>query len=83
MSTERTSVGLDVHARSVVAAAMDGDTGEVFRARLTPGNDDATGWVARGYRRSARLWSVAHPQVASSTEDSHSGLVRTLGKRVE
>jgi hypothetical protein len=36
--TERTSVGLDVHARSVVAAAIDGDTGEVFRARLTPGN---------------------------------------------
>ena len=36
--TERTSVGLDVHARSVVAAAIDGDTGEVFRKRLTPGN---------------------------------------------
>ena len=34
--TERTSVGLDVHARSVVAAAIDGDTGEVFRKRLTP-----------------------------------------------
>jgi len=43
--TERTSVGLDVHARSVVAAAIDGDTGEVFRARLTPGNDDVIGWV--------------------------------------
>jgi transposase len=43
--TERTSVGLDVHARSVVAAAIDGETGEVFRARLTPGNDDVIGWV--------------------------------------
>jgi hypothetical protein len=43
--TERTSVGLDVHARSVVAAAIDGDTGEVFRKRLTPGNDDVIGWV--------------------------------------
>jgi hypothetical protein len=43
--TERTSVGLDVHARSVVAAAIDGVTGEVFRARLTPGNDDVIGWV--------------------------------------
>src|SRR5664280_3520507 len=43
--TERTSVGLDVHARSVVAAAIVGDTGEVFRARLTPGNDDVIGWV--------------------------------------
>ena len=27
----RSSVGLDVHVRSVVAAAIDGDTGEVFR----------------------------------------------------
>jgi hypothetical protein len=42
---ERTSVGLDVHARSVVAAAIDGVTGEVFRARLTPGNDVVVGWV--------------------------------------
>ena len=45
MFTERTSVGLDVHARSVVAAAIDGVTGEVFRARLTPGNDEVIGWV--------------------------------------
>jgi len=29
--TARTSVGLDVYARSVVAAAIDGDTGEVLR----------------------------------------------------
>lgn len=36
MGSERTSVALDVHARSVVAAAIDGVTGEVFRARLTP-----------------------------------------------
>jgi transposase len=38
-------VGLDVHARSVVAAAIDGVTGEVFRARLTPGYGDVLGWV--------------------------------------
>jgi len=31
------SVGLDVHARSVVGAALDGATGEVHRRRLTPG----------------------------------------------
>ena len=30
MFTERTSVGLDVHARSVAAAAIDGVTGELF-----------------------------------------------------
>ena len=45
MFTERTSVGLDVHARSVVAAAIDGVTGEVFRARLTPGNEEVIDWV--------------------------------------
>jgi transposase len=43
--TERTSVGLDVHARSVVATAIDGVTGEVFRARLTPNNEQVVGWV--------------------------------------
>jgi len=34
---ERTSDGLDVYADSVVSAAIDGVTSEVFRARLTPG----------------------------------------------
>jgi transposase len=29
----------------VVAAAIDGVTGEVFRARLTPGNEEVVGWV--------------------------------------
>ena len=47
MFTERTRVGLDVHARSVVAAAIDGVTGEVFRARLTPAYEDVVGWVQR------------------------------------
>src|SRR5437588_2177956 len=33
----RMSVGLDVHARSVVACGLDGQTGELFERRLTPG----------------------------------------------
>ena len=45
MFSERTSVGLDVHARSVVAAAIDGVTGELFRARLTPEHGQVVGWV--------------------------------------
>lgn len=45
MFTERTSVGLDVHATSVVAAAIDGVTGELFRERLTPSYDHVTGWL--------------------------------------
>jgi len=43
--TERTSVGLDVHARSVAAAAIDGVTGEVFKARLVPAPEVVIRWV--------------------------------------
>jgi transposase len=42
---ERTSVGLDVHARSVAAAAIDGGTGELFQAKLTPSYDHIRSWV--------------------------------------
>ena len=45
MFTERTSVGLDVHARSVAAAAIDGVTGEVFKARLVPAPEVVIRWV--------------------------------------
>jgi transposase len=44
--TERTSVGLDVHARSVAAAAIDGVTGELFQTRLTPAYDEVRSWLA-------------------------------------
>ncbi|MFL5315053.1 MAG: IS110 family transposase [Microvirga sp.] len=43
--SERTSVGLDVHARSVAAAAIDGATGELFQARLTPAHDHIQSWI--------------------------------------
>ncbi len=45
MFTERTSVGLDVHARSIVAAAIDGQTGELCQARLTPSFDHVRSWL--------------------------------------
>jgi len=44
--TERTSIGLDVHARSVAAAAIDGVTGEVTRTRLTPSYEHIQSWIA-------------------------------------
>jgi transposase len=44
--TERTSVGLDVHARSVAAAAIDGVTGELFQAKLTPSYEQIGSWIA-------------------------------------
>ena len=46
MCTERTSVGLDVHARSVAAAAIDGVTGEVFQTKLTPSYEHIRSWVS-------------------------------------
>ena len=36
MFSERTSVGLDVHARSVVACGLDMVTGQLHRQRLVP-----------------------------------------------
>ena len=44
MYSERTSVGLDVHARSV-AAAIDSVTGELKQARLTPSHDHIRSWL--------------------------------------
>ena len=43
--TERTSVGLDVHARSVAAPAIDGVTGELVQAKLTPSYEHIRMWV--------------------------------------
>ena len=47
MDRKRTSVGLDVHARSVVACGLDGVTGELFERRLTPDQDELLGWLRR------------------------------------
>ena len=45
MFTERTSVGLDVHARSVAAAAIDGVTGELVQTKLTPSHEHIRSWI--------------------------------------
>ena len=45
MKVQRTSIGLDVHARSVVGCGLDGDTGEVFQRRLTPDHREVLNWV--------------------------------------
>jgi transposase len=44
--SERTSVGLDVHARSVAAAAIDGVTGELVQAELTPSHEHIRSWIS-------------------------------------
>lgn len=45
MFVERTSVGLDVHARSVVGVGLDGLTGEVLRARVGPDVPEILAWI--------------------------------------
>ena len=45
MVVQRTSVGLDVHARSVMACGLDRETGEVFEQRLTPSHDEIAAWI--------------------------------------
>jgi transposase len=47
MFIERTTVGLDVHARSVVAEAVDWDTGQVVSATLVPVHQVVLDWVAQ------------------------------------
>lgn len=42
---QRTSVGLDVHTRSVVGCGFDGETGEAFERRLTPEHGDILAWI--------------------------------------
>lgn len=46
MFNERTAIGLDVHARSVRAAAIDTITGEVIEKRLPGGDAAVLEWVA-------------------------------------
>jgi hypothetical protein len=41
----RTSVGLDVHARSVVGCGLDRETGEIFQRRLTPSREEVCDWI--------------------------------------
>ena len=44
---ERTTVGLDVHARSVVAEAVDWSSGETFSRWLTPAPAEVLAWVSQ------------------------------------
>jgi len=60
MGLERTSVGLDVHARSVSAAAIDGVTGELIQQRLVPEQRVIIDWL-RGLPGPAAVTYEAGP----------------------
>ena len=51
MFNERTAIGLDVHARSVRAAAIDTSTGEVIEVRLPAVATEIVDWVEQLARR--------------------------------
>jgi transposase len=90
---ERMSVGLDVHARSVVAAAIDGVTGEVFKARLTPSHAEVLDWIGRLPGRCAVVYEsgptgfgLARAVIATGTRcevAASSKLHRPAGDRVK
>jgi hypothetical protein len=42
---QRTSVGLDVHTRSVAACGIDGQAGEVWERRLAADHGEITEWI--------------------------------------
>ena len=46
MFSERTSVGLDVHARSIVGCGLDTVSGAVTRRRLSPTIEGVSAWLA-------------------------------------
>jgi hypothetical protein len=46
MQETMTAVGLDVHARSTHAAAIDLMSGELRRARFGAGSEDVVGWLS-------------------------------------
>ena len=43
---QRTSVGLDVHARSVIGCGFDSETGAVVEQRLCPDPREIGAWIA-------------------------------------
>ncbi len=46
MFSERTAVGSDVHARSIVAGVLDAVSGRVGSVRVAPTVDAVLAWVA-------------------------------------
>lgn len=56
MIVQRTSVGLDVHAASVVGCAIEEVTGEVLRQRLAPTHGGVLGWLGSLPDRPASSW---------------------------
>ncbi len=93
MKSQGTSVGLDVHARSVFACALDGDTGEVSQRRLTPDHGEIVAWlgdlpgpVAVAYEAGPTGFGLARALTAAGIAcevAAPSKLIRPAGDRVK
>ena len=93
MKIQRTSVGLDVHARSIVACGLDGDTGEVFQRRLTPDHGEIVTWlgdlpgpVAVTYEAGPTGFGLARALTAAGIScevAAPSKLIRPAGDRIK
>jgi transposase len=88
-----TSVGLDVHALSVVAHAVDEETGQVERARLCPDHGEILDWLHRlrgpvrvAYEAGPTGFGLARALAAAQIDcvvAAPSKLVRPAGDRVK
>ena len=58
-------VGLDVHARSVVAGVIDVGSGEVRSLRVVPGNEGTVAWLKTEILE--RLLRLLQPAVSMSS----------------
>lgn len=93
MLGQRTSVGLDVHARSVVACGLDRETGAVVERRLTPDHREIVGWieglpgpVAVTYEAGPTGFFLARALAAAGIScqvAAPSKLIRPVGERVK
>ncbi|KMO71293.1 Transposase [Mycolicibacterium obuense] len=93
MSFNGTSVGLDVHALSVVAHAFDEETGHVERARLCPDNDEILDWLHKlrgpvrvAYEAGPTGFGLARALAAAEIDcvvAAPSKLIRPSGDRVK
>jgi transposase len=91
--SQRTSVGLDVHARSVVGCGLDVQTGEVLRTRLTPAHEQVIEWlrslpgpVRVTYEAGPTGFGLARALAAAQIEclvAAPSRLLRPSGERVK
>jgi transposase len=71
----RTSVGLDVHARSVVACGVDGWTGVVFERQLCPEHGEIIAWLHLA--RLLHLGEIVAVTVPSVAQEAARDLVRS------